>query len=390
MPRLPILLLLAAIAPALTAQNQATIDQMDQLLGTLHGQKDAKVAEQLAALELTERASSARLSKWQSDFRGARTRQALAALADASVFFSPPAAELPANPPPDSATQKQILERTVDYVRQTLPKLPNFLAQRATTRFEVATRAQLDEQHQLQLFQLRSANLDLTALGLVHGEHSNGSRLYYAGTWDTTVTYRDGHEVIDSSITHTGDRHPPPVGLSTEGEFGPILYVVLGDAIHSHIAWSHWEQGANGPLSVFRYEVPTDNSHYTVVSVQTGNTDFPAYHGEIAVDSATGAIARISVESNETPPDPATESGIAVEYGPVVIGGITYNCPLRGVALSKAPSHEATGTAKSSPVMVQTYLNDVSFTQYRIFRTEIRILPATPQTPATQPPPTDP
>ena len=39
---------------------------------------------------------------------------------------------------------------------------------------------------------------------------------------------------------------------------------------------------------------------------------------------------------------------------------------------------------------VQTYLNDVSFTQYRIFRTEIRILPATPQTPATQPPPTDP
>jgi hypothetical protein len=388
MPRLPILLLLAAIAPALHAQNQATIDQMDQLLATLHGQRDAKVAEQLAALELTERASSARLAKWQSDFRGARTRQALAALADASVFFSPPAAELPADPPPDSATQKQIIERTIDYVDQTLRKLPDFLAQRSTTGFEIATRAQLDGQHQLQLFLSRNANLSLSSLGLVHQEHSSGARLYYAGAWNTQVMYRDSHEVADTSSDNSGPTSVPPV-FSSRGEFGPILHVVVGDAVHSHIAWSHWEQGSSGPLSVFRYEVPAENSHYSVVSVATGKTDFPAYHGEIAVDSATGTIARISVESNETPPVPSAESGIAVEYGPVVIGGITYNCPLRGVTISKAPHPAANATARLSPVLVQTYFYDVTFTHYRIFRIEIRILPATPQTPATQPPPTD-
>ena len=56
MRRLPILLLsLAGIAvPAVAARN-ITVEQLEQVLAAAHGKADAKVAQQLSGLELTER-----------------------------------------------------------------------------------------------------------------------------------------------------------------------------------------------------------------------------------------------------------------------------------------------------------------------------------------------
>ena len=86
-------------------------------------------------------------------------------------------------------------------------------------------------------------------------------------------------------------------GLKTWGAFGPVLGLVLVDAAENKLAWGHWEQGANGPLAVFRYSVPKDSSHYEVryccVAAAYGMESnsfnvMSGYHGEIAVDPASG------------------------------------------------------------------------------------------------------
>jgi hypothetical protein len=189
------------------------------------------------------------------------------------------------------------------------------------------------------------------------------------------VTYRDGREVEDAQPGKDKKPEARGLGLTTFGEFGPILSVVIGDAKHGKVYWSHWEQGASGPLAVFSYRVPQESSHFTVKG--GGNmARFPSYHGEIAVDPATGTILRITLESDWKPPFQLSESGILVEYGPVEIGNETYTCPVKGVALSKLPDPGAQGTnASGSMFAAQTFVNDITFTEYHVFRAETRILP---------------
>jgi VWFA-related protein len=75
----------------------------------------------------------------------------------------------------------------------------------------------------------------------------------------------------------------------------------------------------------------------------------------------------------------------------VVIGGSTYICPLKGVAISKIPVLADPGKLQPPPVPVRTQVNDVSFTQYHVFRAESHIMAAneqpaaTPDTSATTP-----
>jgi hypothetical protein len=71
MRKLALLLLLAGIAlpPAVAARN-ITVEQLEQVLAAAHGKLDAKVAQQLSGLELTERLSAAKLSRWEADLPG--------------------------------------------------------------------------------------------------------------------------------------------------------------------------------------------------------------------------------------------------------------------------------------------------------------------------------
>jgi hypothetical protein len=96
------------------------------------------VARRLANLELTERLSDKKLSSWTADLRGAKARQALVALADASAFLAPPAAEIPAGAPPDPDAQQSMISMAVDYLNEAVPKLPNFFATRTTVRYAEA------------------------------------------------------------------------------------------------------------------------------------------------------------------------------------------------------------------------------------------------------------
>jgi len=352
-------LLLLGIHPPAFALQQVTVAQFEQLLSENHGKSDAKIAHQIADFELIERASAVRLARWESNFPGPRTHEALTLLADASSFLDLPAADLPDQAPPDQQAQTDMLLCTIHYAVKTIPVLPDFMATRSTTHFED------------------------TPLRQLFDEDTVYRPLHATGRSSVPVIYRDGHEVEDVPAAKARKRDTD-IGLTTSGEFGPILSVVLGDAFRNQMAWSHWEQNSAGRTAVFRYQVPLEHSHYLVRFHRSANLvqTYPAYHGEIVIDPSTGAVFRITVVADLAPPFAMVRSAIAVDYGPVVIAERTYICPLKGVAISRMPLSARPHTL--SPVL-KTSLNDVAFTQYHRFRANARILPSGQEAPDAPP-----
>ena len=371
MGKLAFLLLMAGWSATALAGTRVNVEQVEQLLAASHDLPDGKLAEKLYGLELVERASSARLSYWQSLFAGAHTREALLALADASAFLDLPAQDVLPKAEPDSVATKQIFVRAIAYANTTIKKLPNFSAKRNTLHFDNIPAAQ----------RVLNQSLRETGSGMRRTAGPGGGPAPAPGlsrSGDETsvvVTYRDGQEVADAQPGNGKKVDLRGFGLTTYGEFGPILSVVIADVIHGKLYWGHWEMGESGPVAVFQYSVSQETSHFTVIG--GGNmTQSPSYHGEIAVDPANGTILRITMASDWKPPFQPSESDILVEYAPVQIGSGTYICPVRGVALSKLP-YTPGGDMDAGHYLVptQTYLNDVTFTDYHVFRGEVRIVP---------------
>jgi hypothetical protein len=341
-----------------------TVEQLEQMLGTAHGSGDKEVAQELFGVELTERMSSTKLFSWKARLPGERSQAALVAAADKSVFFALPAADIATAATPDPATRRMMLLRTIDYLSKTIVKLPDFFATRTTVRYDEPP--QKDER----------------AWKTVTSDQS----LHITETSNTTVTFRDGKEVVDAKA-RKGKLNARERELDTLGTFGPILAVVFADAsaARSKFTWSHWEQGVAGPQAVFRYAVPQDASHFEVrfccVADPDGTILFKedaAYHGEITIDPASGAILRLTVVADLEPRLPMLSSAIMVEYGPVVIGEKTYICPTRSVSLSRQRTVELVREWSESFGVYgrfETILNDVAFGKYHLFRADSRILP---------------
>jgi hypothetical protein len=381
MRRTLFIVLFLVVGATARAQNGLTpsgliVDEFDRLLAGIQHNGDTEAARQITEQTLRERASANDLARWQAEFKGEKARRALTAVVDMSEFLEPPASAIADGTVPTAAAQTEILDRTATYIKETLPRLPNFLAVRTTTRFDVATRKQFEQQEQIsQFYQLTNWKPKAVELGVI-----NGQSLFFVGEWQFAVTYRDGEEVSESQV---GDNHHrPPLGLDTVGEFGPILTTVFGDARHGTITWSHWERRPIGQVAVFDYDVPKGESHYQVENVETDSSETPAYHGQFAIEPATGAIARITLTAEESESSATQESRISLEYGPVEIGGKTYICPLHGVAYSLPRTVGANGAARPDPQPVKDgfrYLNDVTFTLYHLFRPEVRILTDAPE-----------
>ncbi len=363
-------LLLAGTAVPAFAARSMTVEQFDQWTVSERGKSDARIARQIPGMELSERASEVTVAKWEAALPGPRTRDALIALAGASSFLAPPAADIPQKAAPDLITQQRMLSMAVEYVGRTLPKLPDFSATRETMHFEDKPAMQLNAGSPgLQTFSQRG--LRQTGLSNPTSRFQPGEPIHFVARSSVMVTYRDGLEVGDTKSAKTEAAE----GFTTTGEFGPILSVVVGDAVRGDVRWGYWEQDSTMLEAVFRYAVPQEQSHYTVAlpNAQETVTLSPPYHGEIAIDPATGNILRLTVISDLQPPYQQVQVAIVVEYAPVEIGARTYICPVRGVAVSRIPV-AASGDAKH-PAPVETRLNDVSFRNYHLFRAETKILP---------------
>jgi VWFA-related protein len=364
--------------PAFAAKGM-TVAQLEQALAAAHASPDAVVAEQIAGYELTERLSAVRYARLSAALPGEKARQALRALADSAEFRSLPPDDIPTTAAPDLAEQRRMMSLVVGYVTKAVHQLPNIFATRSTTRYEDRP-------------QVEYGYLPLHAVG-------NSSR---------TVLYRDGQEMVDTTSGKSGSAEQ---GLVSWGEFGPILSTVLLDAAQNKLVWSHWEQGVNGPLAVFAYAVPDQKSHYwvqfcctteIVTEIQRSKAGLsgvgpnyapnmesfreaprvlrekPGYHGEIAVDPGTGTILRMTADAELPLGEKLTRAAIMVEYGSVEIGGQSFVCPERSVALSLIRYAHATNGAHSilDHDPLKTLVNDVTFVQYHRLGSEARILPA--------------
>ena len=158
-----------------------------------------------------------------------------------------------------------------------------------------------------------------------------------------------------------------------------------GSGAHSEFVWSHWERGADGLQAVFRYVVPQAASHFEVNFCCLADPDgtislskIAAYHGEVAIDPASGAILRVTVDAHLEPRLPMLSSAIMVEYGPVVIGEKTYICPTRSVSISRWRGVSILtewGQTIGVYGRFKTMLNDMTFSKYHIFRAQSRVLP---------------
>jgi hypothetical protein len=336
----------------------ATVEDVQRIVARDKGKPDVDVARQLSGLELTEKMSSAKLKLLERDVSGTKSRWALVALADASVFLRPAAANVLPQAPPDADEQQRMIGLTRKYVDKTLPKLPNFYATRTTIRFEG-------------LESWRPAKA---------GFH-NDSSWRQVGSSTVVVAYRNGKEVVDPREWGEHPSHPEGDGMSARGIFGPILSVVIFDAEDGEMTWDRWERGSAGTLAVFRYRVPQEHSHYSIgirsrSSDERGAVQATEYHGEVTIDPATGTIQFLTVQADQPLGSPILRSDIMVEYGPVELGGKTYTCPIRSVAIG-LDSMEFMGVypfGQSAPTSHVTLLRDGTYGDYHLFRADARIL----------------
>jgi hypothetical protein len=318
-----------------------------------------------------------RLEKFQASLPGDQSRQALLALADASAFLQLPAAEIPATAPPDAYTQGLILSRAADSLVAAIHKLPDFFARQTTNRF-----------HDLKVSYLSRASEHVFLSEPVIVEHQAFRPL---DSFSSTVYYRNDQEVEETNGKQPAIKPRPRNGLVNWGVFGPLQRIVVTDIYKGKMEWSHWEQRSTGPAAVFQYAIPQEKSNYVVKYCCLGLPneawhDFqsiPPFHGEIAIDPATGAVYRLVIITDLSPSDPIFQAEIMVEYEPVDIGGKTYICPRKSVTITTAIApivHRSyCSNDDCSPPHVyrpkDTAINDTVYDSYHVFRSESRILP---------------
>lgn len=349
-------------------------DELVQLVAAAQNIPDADLAQKLAEVELTDRLSGTRLADLTSRLPGDKSRMALMMVAGRSIFLLPPADEMPVDAAPDAASAQQMLLKVVKYVNATVRQLPNLMAMRFSNGFEDQPRED--------------------KMGRTGVESTFYLPLHWVGSLKVEVTYRDRKEMEDKSA-RVEKKGNGVAGLITGGEFGPILSIVLADAVKTNkLTWTRWEKGSDGTMAVFHYQVPEDKSDYHVkfcCILQGYDPDGSpkmqvwderaAYHGDIVFSPADGSIRRLTVEADLPAGSLVAGAGIAIEYAATEIGGRSYICPVRSV--SKLQAHNAEQKdAISHPDYkgpVKTFLNDVTFTNYRRFGTKTKVLTNLPE-----------
>jgi hypothetical protein len=370
MSRLPILLVFLVVVIPIRAATRVTVAQLEQFLASKQTSKesDVEIAERLGSVELTEQLTAPTFLRIESEANlGPGTLQQLRLMAAFSIFCAPPAAELPTRAAPDQVSQQRMMNSAIEYVEGVLQRLPDFVAIRTTDSFEDTPQR----------------------TGSKHGKPK--AEFHLVRESRRQITYRNGKEIVDSASGDSGNGQSESdsalTGLTTMGEFGPVLKTVLGDSVKGSVVWSRWQIGEGGTLvAVLRYNVPKQSSRYLVdfCCYQKSQDDpqsfrffdTPGYHGELYLDPATGAVDAITLEAQLSEDDPVMVSGLAVQYGRVDIGGKSYICPVRGVAVSEIHGPVMEPADKVTP---EKFINEVRFSDYHKFSSTVRMLPAGPE-----------
>ena len=366
---LPALLGASCLYTAPILPQKISSGQLKEMVTAGQNGTDSIIAERLTGMELTDQLSGSRLADLMVKLPGDKSRMELTILADQSIFLAPPADEVPADAAPDSAALHGMLVKIVNYVNTTVRELPNLSATRFTNAFEDRPREE------------RLTSTGIESLGYLP--------LHWVGSLNVDVTYRERQEVEDKGA-RAKKQGEGVAGLITNGEFGPILSTVLADALKGKITWAGWEKDSDATLAVFHYQVPEERSNYhvkfccvTAGADYNGNPTTPqlfdvraAYHGDIVFNLADGSIRRLTLEAEMPQGGLVAGAGIAIEYADTEIGGHRYICPVKSISMLKA--HEGQQSAAFSMAdykgPAKVFMNDVTFSNYRRFGSEMKIL----------------
>ncbi len=96
----------------------------------------------------------------------------------------------------------------------------------------------------------------------------------------------------------------------------------------------------------------------------------PGYHGSIWIDPATGTVERLTLIADVKGEADLVTLDVLVDYGPVSIGGKSYICPVRSLALSAIAASVKTTTQG----LTTEWLNESLFTKYHLFGSTTRII----------------
>ncbi len=382
MPKLFVLCCILLTTVGAGAAEPVSIQQLEQRLSRTAKRSDKQLASLLSNLELTERLSTPELDRMSRDLPGDRSRKALLAIADASAYLPPPASEIGADPAPDSKRQGEILTRAVGFVGQETERLPNFIATRSTNRFQ-------DTKN------IVHTNLpEYFTPGVFHYIDHNTAQVRYIGWKEAEEEQRWGTSHGPPNWTFEDPQsaatfRPSRMGLSTRGIFGPLLAGVMRDIIESKVGWSRWEQTEAGRVAVFRFAVAKNDSTYYVKYCcydrpGGGMNEFetvPPYHGEIAIEPASGKVVRLAILADLEDDAPISQSGIVVEYGTVEIAGKTYVLPRKAISKTMAIAKHVVSYAqldysnlRQIDKFTVTAINDITFDHYQVFRGELKIV----------------
>ncbi len=378
MRRLISLALLSLIPLYAAGAKRTTVSQLEQTLAadsSAH-ESDVEIARQIGGMELSERLTEATLARLTAgQAADPQTALALRLLADESAFLDPPVSEMPADSVPDAATQQRVIDAARSYVKQTVARLPNLLAKRTTNRYDDSPEA------------------------LKNGGWAVRGGLHLVGTASRETSVL---EERDNGSPNTGSAFwQAQMGMISGGEFGSTLGMIMADTFKGKVTWEHWEETSKGKAAVFRYSVPKSASHYevigtlqreaapnvidtprgggtgvsaNVVSPNAGPSEIirarPGYHGALWINPDSGTVLRITIESDSTDGSPFRRAAILVQYGPVQIGGESFVCPLRSVALTVAVFNPQSIYADTPT----RWLNETVFTSYRRFGSTTQIL----------------
>ena len=120
---------------------------------------------------------------------------------------------------------------------------------------------------------------------------------------------------------------PEESGAWSTGEFASVYVDVLQDSTAARFRAPEASEVRGRPAKKFTYTVEKPNSHWKVH--YGGAPLFPAYKGALWVDNATHQVVRVEMSARQIPKDyPLDAVEMTVEYGQVKIAGELYLMPV--------------------------------------------------------------
>ncbi len=193
--------------------------------------------------------------------------------------------------------------------------------------------------------------------------NKNGEKWHKLDTLSSRLTLVNGKEkatlerINNKPLTdlHRAWRSP----LTTEGEFGVMLGLVLSKAADAKIDWNRWETMNGHHVAVFNYSI--DNAHSTL---KLSRSDLASavvpFSGSLYADPESGVVWRVTEHVTDIPKEvEMLEMETTVDYGEVPIAGKSYMLPVHAIVIDHNPS--------------DTNRNEITYSDYRKFEAESTI-----------------